>query len=84
MDPGASTNLGRIRAMKELHSAGISTWASIEPVIDPDLSFEMIREMAGFCDHYKIGILSGKKSYTPQQIRDFVAKVQSLGHTSIY
>jgi len=84
LEPGASTNLGRIRAMKELHSAGISTWASIEPVIDPDLSFEMIREMAGFCDHYKIGILSGKKSYTPQQIRDFVAKVQSLGHTSIY
>ena len=84
MEPGASTNLGRIRAMKELHSAGISTWASIEPVIDPDLSFEMIREMAGFCDHYKIGILSGKKSYTPQQIRDFVAQVQSLGHTSIY
>ena len=62
--------------MKELHSAGISTWASIEPVIDPDLSFEMIREMAGFCDHYKIGILSGKKSYTPQQIRDFAKDVE--------
>ncbi len=84
LEPGASTNRERIQSMKELHNAGISTWASIEPIIDPDLSFEMIRETAGFCDHYKIGILSGKKGYTPQQIRDFVAKVQSLGHTSIY
>ena len=67
------------RCVEEAQSQGV-----LEPVIDPDLSFEMIREMAGFCDHYKIGILSGKKSYTPQQIRDFVAKVQSLGHTSIY
>lgn len=84
LEPGASTNRERIQSMKELHNAGISTWASIEPIIDPDLSFEMIRETAGFCDHYKIGILSGKKGYAPQQIRDFVAKVQSLGHTSIY
>ena len=74
----------RVHAMAELHNAGISTWASIEPVIDPVLSFAMIVETLGFCDHYKIGILSGKKDYTPQQIRDFVAKVQSLGHTSVY
>lgn len=84
LEPGASSNTERVHAMAELHNAGISTWASIEPVIDPALSFAMIVETLGFCDHYKIGILSGKKEYTPQQIRDFVAKVQSLGHTSVY
>ena len=84
LEPGASSNMERVHAMAELHNAGISTWASIEPVIDPVLSFAMIVETLGFCDHYKIGILSGKKDYTPQQIRDFVAKVQSLGHTSVY
>ena len=84
LEPGASSNMERVHAMAELHNAGISTWASIEPVIDPVLSFAMIVETLGFCDHYKIGILSGKKDYTPQQIRDFVAQVQSLGHTSVY
>lgn len=84
LEPGASSNTERVHAMAELHNAGISTWASIEPVIDPALSFAMIVETLGFCDYYKIGILSGKKEYTPQQIRDFVAKVQSLGHTSVY
>ena len=84
LEPGASSNMERVHAMAELHNAGISTWASIEPVIDPALSFAMIVETLGFCDHYKIGILSGKKDYTPQQIRDFVAQVQSLGHTSVY
>ena len=84
LEPGASSNMERVHAMVELHNAGIGTWASIEPVIDPGLSFAMIVETLGFCDHYKIGILSGKKEYTPQQIRDFVAKVQSLGHTSVY
>lgn len=84
LEPGASSNMERVHAMAGLHNAGISTWASIEPVIDPALSFAMIVETLGFCDHYKIGILSGKKDYTPQQIRDFVAQVQSLGHTSVY
>lgn len=84
LEPGASSNMERVHAMAELHNVGISTWASIEPVIDPALSFAMIVETLGFCDHYKIGILSGKKDYTPQQIRDFVAQVQSLGHTSVY
>lgn len=84
LEPGASSNMERVHAMAELHNAGISTWASIEPVIDPALSFAMIVETLGFCDHYKIGILSGKKDYTAQQIRDFVAQVQSLGHTSVY
>ena len=84
LEPGASSNMERVHAMAELHNAGISTWASIEPVIDPALSFAMIVETLGFCDHYKIGILSGKKDYPPQQIRDFVAQVQSLGHTSVY
>ena len=84
LEPGASSNMERVHAMAELHNAGISTWASIEPVIDPVLSFAMIVETLCFCYHYKIGILSGKKDFTPQQIRDFVAKVQSLCHTSVY
>lgn len=83
-EPYASPNAERIEAMKCLHSQGISTWASIEPIIDPTSSYNMILETVGHCDYYKIGIMSGRKSYTPQQIRDLVAAVNSLGLQNVY
>lgn len=60
-EPGASTNSERIDAMRKLHEAGFKTWASIEPIIDFERSYEMIAATAGFCDLYKIGLLSGTK-----------------------
>ena len=64
--------------MRVLHNAGMSTWASIEPIIDPEKSFEMIQQSLDCCDHYKVGVLSGKKDYTPQMIRDFVEAIIAL------
>jgi len=84
LEPGASTNEHRICAMQTLHQTGIPTWASIEPIIDPAKSYDMIAQTKDFCDHYKIGVLSGKKSYTPQQIRDFVLAVNALCPKSVY
>lgn len=83
-EPGASSNGERIEAMKSLHCMGITTWASIEPIIDPKQSFQMITRTVGFCDHYKIGILSGRKDYSPQQIRSFVAEVSALNLDNVY
>lgn len=84
LEPGASPNAERIQAMQILHDAGISTWASIEPIIDPQRSFDMIQQTIGCCDHFKIGILSGKKSYTPEQIRCFMSAVNALTPSSVY
>ena len=78
IEPGASPNLDRIKAMRILHDAGIFTWASCEPIIDPKRTLKMIQKSLDYCDHYKIGILSGKKSYSPQDIRDFVTAVNAL------
>ena len=61
LEPGASTNTERIEAMKKLHNAGFKTFASIEPIIDFESSFEMVRAIAGRCDLIKIGLMSGKK-----------------------
>ena len=84
MEPGASTNEQRIEAMKRLHNAGVSTWASIEPILDPGCSLDMIKRSMNYCDHYKIGILSGAKSYTPQEIMKFKNIVESLNLPSVY
>ncbi len=83
-DLGASPNEERIAAMQMLYDAGVPTWASIEPIIDPQSSYDMIARTIHCCGRYKIGILSGKKSYTPQQIRDFVTMVNALRPKSVY
>lgn len=62
MEPGAPSNAERIRAMEELHFCGFRTFASIEPVISPDKSLEMVQATAAFCDLYLIGLRSGVKS----------------------
>jgi len=42
-EPGAASPIERIEALEKAHAAGIPTWASIEPVIDPAQSLELIR-----------------------------------------
>ncbi|MDE6696937.1 MAG: hypothetical protein K2K25_08650, partial [Muribaculaceae bacterium] len=59
-EPGASTNQERIEAMRELHDMGFRTFASIEPIIAPARSLRMIEATKGFCDLYKVGLISGK------------------------
>jgi len=54
-EPGAALPLDRITSLTEAHSLGIQTWASLEPVIDPKQSLEIILATASFADHFKIG-----------------------------
>lgn len=72
LEPGASTNAERIEAMKRLHAMGFKTFASIEPVISLPESSRMIVQTIGFCDLYKIGLLSGKKEYCKSDVVQFV------------
>jgi len=71
LEPGASTNIERIEAMRKLHDAGFKTWASIEPIIDTWSSINMIGLTLGFCDLYKVGVESGKK-YDKTDLNDFI------------
>lgn len=78
LEPNASSNAERIAAMRKCHEAGVRTFASIEPVIDLDLSFEMIKATVGFCDEYKIGLLSGKRFGKPFTLNDLILFVNSV------
>lgn len=78
LEPGASTNTERIMKMKELHQLGFKTFASIEPIVTLDCSFQMIQYAAEYCDLFKIGLMSGKREYTKGQVEDFMRKVNSL------
>lgn len=54
-EPGAADPGDRIEALDKAHSLGIPTWASLEPVIDPEQSLELIRLSAPYVDMYKVG-----------------------------
>ena len=79
-EKGASPNAERLRAMKHLHDNGILAWASIEPVIDFSSSLKMIRESVPFCDHFKVGLLSGapKGTYSLDDTVSFINDVRKL------
>lgn len=82
LEPNASTNAERIEAMRKCHEAGVRTFASIEPVINLNSSYDMIKATVGFCDEYKIGLLSGRQKFgcemTLRELVWFVEDVQNL------
>lgn len=45
----------RVRALSAFREAGIFTWVSLEPTLDPDSSLEIVREIHPFVDLFKIG-----------------------------
>lgn len=52
---------------------------SAEPVIDPKTSLQVIKDTLGFCDLYKVGLLSGKKDYGKADVvQDLVDELQKL------
>lgn len=77
LEPGAASNMERIKMMKDLHDLGFKTWASIEPVIDIPESLAMMNLTNGICDLYKVGLLSGKH-YPKQDLECFVEMVTQM------
>ncbi len=53
----------RFGALKALHEEGVKTWASMEPVIYPDQSLEIMEITAPYVDAYKIGKLNHFKKH---------------------
>ena len=76
LEPGASTNRQRIAAMADLDEWGFRTWASIEPIIDPDMSFEMFKQALPFCEEFRFGLNRLKNGYTRNGIREFKENVE--------
>lgn len=61
-EPGAALPADRIDALSAIHSAGVKTWASIEPVIDADESLAVISASLPYVDAYKVGKLNHRPS----------------------
>jgi DNA repair photolyase len=57
-EPGAALPKDRIEALRQAHERGIKTWASLEPVIDPEQSLRLIDLTHEFVDYYGLGKLN--------------------------
>jgi DNA repair photolyase len=54
-EPQADVPLGRMELLYRAREAGIRTWASMEPVIDPAQTIKLIGATAPYVDKFKIG-----------------------------
>lgn len=57
-EPRADMPFDRILALSEAHKAGIETWVSLEPVLNPEWSIKLMEETREFVSHYKVGKLN--------------------------
>jgi DNA repair photolyase len=58
-EPGGALPEDRLDALREAKRRGGSTWASVEPVIDPAQTLELLRASASFVDYFWIGRQTG-------------------------
>jgi DNA repair photolyase len=65
----------RILALKRLHNAGTFTWVSLEPVIDVDVSIEIIKQTYRFVDLFKVGRLNYDKMTKTTDWKDYTERV---------
>lgn len=54
-EPGAALPEERFEALREARARRIHTWASLEPVIDPEQTLEIIHRTKDYIAHYKVG-----------------------------
>jgi DNA repair photolyase len=57
-EPNASLPADRISTLIDAHESGIRTWASLEPVVNPEDTLKLIRATWKYVDMYKVGVLN--------------------------
>ena len=58
VEPKAATPKERLSALRKAHKLGIPTWVSLEPVLDPQETLNIIKKTHKFVDMFKVGKLN--------------------------
>jgi DNA repair photolyase len=89
-EPKAPCPQDRLAALKEFHDAGVYTWISMEPIISPATSLQVIELTHQCVDHYKTGLMSVRGMKLPNgyanhdwkaYAADFIKACESYGKT---
>lgn len=88
-EPGAASPKDRMDSLKIAHNQGIATAVSLEPVINPEATLELIRQTSDYVDFYKVGkmnhaeVIPEEFGWTepdwPKFARDAVNLLEELG-----
>jgi DNA repair photolyase len=57
-EPGAALTEARIKSLYQAHEKGIKTWVSLEPVLYPEVTLEIISQTHAMVDMFKVGTLN--------------------------
>jgi DNA repair photolyase len=57
-EPNAALPTDRISTLIDAHEAGFKTWVSLEPVLNPADTLNLIRTTHKYVDIYKVGVLN--------------------------
>lgn len=60
-EPGAPSIESRYEAVKHAYKQGISTWVSIEPVVDPNEALKVMYDLKNYVRKWKVGKLNHNK-----------------------
>jgi DNA repair photolyase len=77
-EPKAPLPAARIAAQKAFFEAGIFTWTSIEPVIDPEMALAVVEATHPYVDFYKIGRLNYSNLSQAVDWRSFTLRMVDL------
>jgi DNA repair photolyase len=84
-EPRAAIPDDRFALLMVAHSKGIRTWASLEPVIDPQQTLAVIDETHRYVDHYAVGKLNyhplAKTIDWAKFLRDVLEKLKTYGNS---
>jgi DNA repair photolyase len=78
-EPSASPVDDRLDVLKRANKAGIFTWVSLEPVIDPEQALDVIKMAHRFVRFWKVGKLNHMKEYENKvNWAEFLLNAESL------
>lgn len=78
IEPQAALPQDRIDTLALAHDCGIRTWVSLEPVIDPQVTLQIIQQTYQHVDLYKVGKLNHAESAKQTDWRRFGHDAQDL------
>ncbi len=82
-EPGAALPRERLAMLEEARARGLATWASMEPVLDPAQTLDLIYQAAPVVDWFAVGKLNhhhhAARIDWPRFARDAVDLLEALG-----
>lgn len=77
-EPAAALPGERINSLYRAYEKGIKTWVSLEPVLYPEITLEIIRKTHEFVDKFKVGTLNYHPHARNIDWHGFAANVKNL------